>query len=119
MGFRAMSVCVALLSVNLLSGCSQPSAAPPDEQVTSNVEKNLRLVASGTNMPLTFKADRPGTLRVYNFRTGEYLYTGTLKAGEQFTLVPQADYATLDKQAVFLDHATNRYDEYRLYFMGQ
>jgi hypothetical protein len=114
-----MNVSVVLFAGILLTGCSQPVGAAPDEQVTSNVEKNLRLVASGTNMPLTFKADRPGTLRVYDFQNDQYLFTGALKAGDQFTLVPQADHATVNKEPVFLEHATNRYDEYRLYFMGQ
>jgi len=111
-------LCSVLLSASWIgTGCGPAAAPPPNEQATENVDNNLRLVGSGINTPLNFKADHAGVIRVYDFQKGDYLYSGPLKAGDQFTLNPEADYATLNKQPVFLDHATNRYDEYRLYFM--
>ena len=102
----------------LLVGCG-PRNPPLDQDVEANVQKNLHLVAEGTNQELTFKADRAGVIRVYDFQKGDYLYTGPMKAGEQFRLIPDSDHAMINKQPVYLDHATNRFDEYRLYFMSQ
>ena len=103
----------------MMGGCAHAVSAQPDDEVTANVDRNLRLVDSGTNKLLKFKADHPGLIRLYDVQKGEYLYTGEWKAGDQFALEPVADHAMINKEPAYLAHATNRYDEYQLYFLNQ
>ncbi|HSZ55888.1 MAG TPA: hypothetical protein VK797_09520 [Tepidisphaeraceae bacterium] len=103
----------------MMGGCSHAVSPKPDDEVTANVDRNLRLVDSGTNKKLKFKADHAGLIRLYDVQKGEYLYNGELKAGDQFALEPVADHAMINKEPAYLEHATNRYDEYQLYFLNQ
>lgn len=102
-----------------MNGCGGAAPPPPDDEVAANVNRNLRLVDSGINKQLKFKADHAGEIRVYDVQKQENLYTGQMKAGDQFVLEPVADHAMLNKDPAYLEHATNRYDEYQLYFMNQ
>jgi hypothetical protein len=113
-----IAVVLAGLGLIWMTGCASPP--PPDNSdIAANVGKNLRLVDSGANKTLKFKADHPGLIRVYNVQKQDYLYSGALNAGDQFTLEPNSDHAMINKNPAYLDHATNKYDEYRLYFLNQ
>jgi hypothetical protein len=103
----------------LTGGCGNPASPPLDSDVAANVNRNLRLVDSGTNKQLKFKADHPGLIQLYDVQKNEFLYTGELKAGDQFVLEAVSDHAMVNKQPVYLEHATNRYDEYQLFFLNQ
>jgi hypothetical protein len=103
----------------IMSGCTQSANRPPSDDITSNVDRNLRLVDSGTNKRLKFKADKAGLIRLYDVQKQDYLYSGSLKAGDQFVVEPNSDHAMINKDPAYLEHATNTYDEYRLYFLNQ
>jgi len=95
-------------------GChtDQPSETNPE------IAKNLRVVAEGSNKDLVFKADKPGTIIVNDFSHGGNLYSGHLNAGDVFTLLSNADHATVGKQIVRLEYDTNPVDTYRLYYLN-
>ena len=108
---------LSLLLLALTTSCKSSN----DDTASSgpNPADSLRLVAQGTNTELKFKADHPGTLIVSNFTAGDYLYKGTLKAGDVFVLPPNSSRAKINKEFVNLDHDTNIHDEYRLYFLNK
>ena len=112
-------VLIVLTAGWTIQGCSNSANHPAPDDITANVDQNLRLVAHGSNKPLTFKADHAGLIRLYDVQKGDYLYSGALKPGDQFVLEPETDHAMINKQPAYLDHATNRYDEYHLYFLNQ
>ena len=110
----------------LLVGC-QPShddAGAPDQRITDiasgeRPNDSLHLVAHGVNTKLSFKATQPGTVYLYDFDTGQQIFSERLEPKQTFTFDPEPGRATIDKQAVTLEHVTNNRDEYKLYFDRQ
>jgi hypothetical protein len=112
------AVFLAGLALICMLGCGSPPQSD-NSDIAASVDKNLRLVDSGTNKTLKFKADHAGLIRVYDAQKQDFLYSGALKAGDQFVLEPNSDHATINKEAAYLIHATNKYDEYQLFFLNQ
>ena len=109
-----------------LPGCQsrQSGAGAPDQpiaDIASGEQPNdtLHVVGHGAGEKLTFKATQPGTIYLYDFDTGQKIFSERLEAKQTFTFDPQASRATIDNQTVTLDHITNGRDEYRLYFDRQ
>lgn len=114
----------ALFSAALIAGCQQPAppveeGPGPDPEVMANKVNQLKLVASGKNTELTYKASGPGELYVVDANTGLYVYDAPLASGEKFVFAPASSRATIDKQTVDLIRGTNENDEYRVYFLPQ
>jgi hypothetical protein len=105
-----------IVLLTLLAAAGVGCQSNPSSGDDSQTGDRLRVVAEGKNTDLVFKADKPGTIIVNNFSQGGNLYTGHLNGGDQFTLTPNADHATIGKKEVPLDHDTNPVSTYRLYF---
>jgi hypothetical protein len=89
-----------IVLLTLLAAAGVGCQSNPSSGDDSQTGDRLRVVAEGKN----------------NFSQGGNLYTGHLNGGDQFTLTPNADHATIGKKEVPLDHDTNPVSTYRLYF---
>ena len=94
----------------LLAGC-----ASQDEVTRPGLGPDLREVAKTRGKHLEYKADRKGTLYLYDYDTGEFLVSVPVNAGDTFVLEPASNRALLDKQLLDLESPANAYDDYRLY----
>ena len=66
-------------------------------------------------VPLTYTAERDGTVYVYDVDDDRVVFVGRVMADERFRLLPQDNQATLDGRPVFRA-ALNPRHRYRLYF---
>lgn len=115
---------ITLVSAAWIVGCQQPAAPVaegpgPDPEVMAAKINQVKMVASGKNTELTYKATESGQLYVIDAATGLYIYNAPLAAGEKFVFAPASSRATIDKQTVDLIRGTNENDEYRVYFLPQ
>jgi hypothetical protein len=122
---RALLLPALVLIPILFVGC-QPKPPPPvdsgpapDPAVMEGKIDAMKMVASGTNKELVYKATQPGQLYVVDAVTGKYIYDAPLAAGEQFVFAPASSRATINKQTVDLIRGSNENDEYRMYFVPQ
>lgn len=115
---------MVLTAVGFMAGCQQPAPTPeegpgPDPKVMAEKAHQLKMVASGKNTELSYKATEFGQLYVVDQNTGQYVYNGPLGTGERFVFAPASSRATIDKQTIDLIRGTNENDEYRIYFLPQ
>lgn len=115
---------ITLIIVGWMAGCQQPAPPPeegpaPDPKLMAEKAHHLKMVASGKNTELSYKATEYGQLYVVDQDNGLYVYTGPLGAGERFVFAPASSRATIDKQTIDLIRGTNENDEYRIYFLPQ
>jgi hypothetical protein len=119
-----------LLGAGLLIGGCQHAAAPlvlPEENVGPTAEERsiadhvgqMKMVAQGVNKQLAFKATAFGQILLYDQETGDFIYRGSIAAGERFVFEPASSRAEINKETVDLAKITNQRDEYRLYYVPQ
>ena len=105
-------VLLTAIPLMLLAGC----APKPAENNLPGLGPDLREVAKTKGTRLEYKADRAGTLYLYDYNTGQFLVTLPVKSGETFVLEPASSRALLGKDTIDLDYPANAFDDYRLYF---
>jgi hypothetical protein len=104
-------------------GCQHAAPPPKDEgtplnQATIEQKVNdMKMVSSGTNTPIKYKATQFGQLYLYDETTGLDIYKGPIAKGETFLFEPASSRAEINKQTIDLMRDTNEKDEYRLYFI--
>jgi len=119
-----LSSALAIVTLGI-AGCQHPAPPPvdsgpaPDAQSMNSKINEMKMVSSGTNHQLVYKATQPGELYVVDAVTGKYVYDAPLAAGEQFVFEPASSRATINKQTVDLIRGSNETDEYRMYFVPQ
>lgn len=91
----------------------------PDPDTVAGSIDQAKMVASGVNKQLTYKAPKYGKLYLYDAETGQFVFRGTVAPGEQFLFEPASSRAQINKQTIDLERGTNEKDEYRLYFAPQ
>lgn len=89
----------------------------PDPQAIEQRVNSMKLVASGTNKVLTYKATEFGRLYLFDETSGLHIYQGPIAAGESFAFEPASSRAQINKQTIDLMRDTNEKDEYKLYFV--
>jgi hypothetical protein len=124
MNLKRVCVGSTLLIALLIVGCQQPAPSPdpgphPDPNMVAQKAARVKMVASGRNAELTYKAPQAGQLYIIDSDTGLYIYNAPLASGEKFVFAPASSRATIDKQTVDLIRGTNENDEYRMYFLPQ
>lgn len=117
-------VCLLALASSFTAGCHQPpptkeQGPQPDPEVIAQKASQAKLVASGKNTELTYKAPEAGQIYVIDAANGQLVYDAPIAAGEKFYFAPASSRATIDKQAVALIRGTNQNDEYHVYFLPQ
>lgn len=91
--------------------------APLSEDAIQQKVNGMKMVASGTNTPIKYKATQYGQLYLYDEATGLDVYKGPIAKGETFLFEPASSRAEINKQTIDLMRDTNEKDEYRLYFV--
>ena len=115
---RRQVTTVLLLLAGLAMGChshGDDQSELPIANLGERPDDVLHMVAHGVHTRLTYKATQPGTVYLYDFDTGQKLFSEHLETNQTFTVEPDGR-ATIDKQPVTLEHLTNATDDYRLYF---
>jgi len=107
-----------VLAAGFCVGGCQPTH-PDTDSSTTNPAIDLHLIAQGANHVFTYKADKAGRMYISNFDTGQLIYNGRIKKGEQFFFDPGENRATINKEPVDFFHPANPHDTYRIYFAGQ
>lgn len=111
----ALTLCIA--------GCQQPApppaqeGLPADPNVVDQKVANMKMVASGVNKPLIYKAPAFGDLYLYDQTTGLDIYQGPIAKGEEFLFAPGSSRAQINKETIDLIRDTNEKDTYELYFL--
>lgn len=108
---RGLVLVVALAS--MAGGCG-PSK-PAMDSGAPGLGPDLHEVGKTTGTRLEYKADRDGTLYLYDYSSGQFLLRLPVNSKETFVFEPDSSRAMLGKQPVDLDVTANPFDEYRLY----
>ena len=110
---------LALSVLGCQHGAPPPTGegAPMNEDVIQQKVNDMKMVASGTNTPIKYKATQYGQLYLYDQTTGLDIYKGPIAKGETFLFEAASSRAEIDKQTIDLMRDTNDKDEYRLYFI--
>ena len=93
--------------------------SPGFQQLVAQGVDKMKLVASGANKELSYKATEYGRLYLYDLDSGRFIYKGYLAPGEQFVFEPASSRAEISKHHVDLDYDTNERDQYQLFFAPQ
>lgn len=122
---RTIVSCTLLCLAFSFLGCRHPAPPPSDNGAPLNQEavdqrvSGMKMVGSGTNTPIKYKATQFGRLYLYDQTTGLDIYKGPIATGETFLFAPASSRAEINKQTIDLMRDTNEKDEYRLYFIPQ
>jgi hypothetical protein len=103
---------LSMAPVLFLAGCGPKQAGNAS---LSGLGQDLREVAKTKGTHLEYKADRAGKLYLYDYDTGQFLFSAPVNADETFILEPASNRALLGKDPVELDYPANAFDDYRLY----
>ena len=113
-------ICAGCL-ICMAGGCQHeepvPNYSSGRPSVGGPASEKLPLVAEGRNTQLSYKAKHAGKLLLYDADSNQFLFRGSLEAGQQFVFAADSGLATIDKERIDLDHPTNNRDNYQVYFV--
>ena len=104
MAFVRQFAVIALLVVAAGCATDRPLSVPADEMLLSEGDRDL-----------TFRADRDGTVYVYNHNDDQILYSGKVERGQTISVDTERDRIELDGRPV-MEKGIGGNDTRRVYF---